>query len=270
MIPRHITLHKKRGETPLQAITTWKDTDPEFASISASYAGRLDPMAEGKLLVLLGDECKRQNAYHGLDKEYEIEVVFDIATDSADVLGLATSADTETHPSHKEVVRALKKLSGAHSIPYPAFSSKTVNGKPLFLYKLEGTLDTIVIPEHIETVYSVKLLNIESVSKDTLQRRIESNLAVVPRASEEAMAIGRDFRQDEIRAKWKEFFTEIPDRAFSVLSLRITCASGTYMRTFAERLAKELGTQALALSINRTEIGKYKQIGSLGFWTKKY
>lgn len=269
-IPPYIVLHKKRGQTPLQAIDAWKAVNSEFASTPATYAGRLDPMAEGKLLILLGEECKRQKAYQGLDKEYEIEVVLDLSTDSGDVLGLAKYDGKDTHPESALVERALKKLSGAHAVPYPAFSSKTVNGKPLFLYKLEGTLDTIVIPEHIEKIYKAKLTSLAQVSVPELQKIVGGYLEDVPRLHAESMAIGRDFRQDEVRARWKEVFDSLPDRTFTVLSLRVTCASGTYMRSLAERLAHELGTAACALSINRTRMGTYRKLGPFGFWTKEF
>ncbi len=183
-------------------------------------------MAEGKLLVLLGEECRQQKKYQGLDKEYEIEVVLDVSTDSGDVLGLAEYTSIETHPERQQVLWALKKLSGPHSVPYPAFSSKTVNGKPLFLYKLEGVLDSIVIPEHIENIYRAELLSLKDIPACELRGRIEKGLAIVPRAPEESMALGRDFRQDEIRARWNTLFDEIPDRTFTILTLRVVCASG--------------------------------------------
>jgi tRNA U55 pseudouridine synthase TruB len=40
------------------------------------------PMASGKLLVLLGEECKHQENYHSLDKEYEFSVLLGIGSDT--------------------------------------------------------------------------------------------------------------------------------------------------------------------------------------------
>ncbi len=109
------------------------------------------------------------------------------------------------------------------------------------------------------------------LSKAELQERVRAGLAVVPRAPEGQMALGRDFRQDEIRTRWEEAFASVPNRTFTVLALRITCASGTYMRSLASRLARELGTSAFALSINRTRIGRYYAgLGPFGFWGKEY
>ncbi|MEK7511212.1 MAG: hypothetical protein AAB582_03180 [Patescibacteria group bacterium] len=258
-----VIIEKKIGETPLEALSAWKVANPIYANIPASYAGRLDPIASGKLLILLGDECKKQDRYTGLDKEYEVEVLLDCGSDTGDVLGLPLYVGKETHPATREVASVLSSVSGTHPLPYPAFSSKTVNGKPLFLHSLEGTIDTIEIPVHDETIYRIKLLERIEVSKDSLLARIDALVSSAPRSDEPSKVLGADFRQDTIRAQWTDLFASMPTRTFTILRLRATCASGTYMRTLAERIGKELGTNGLALSIHRTKIGRF---GPLGFW----
>ena len=270
---RYITLEKPVGETPLETLSVWKSAHPEYAGMPASYAGRLDPMASGKLLILLGDECKRRDAYTGLDKEYEIEVVLGAATDTGDALGRAELKSplpinaTQSHLSERAILKALRALSGTHHVPYPAFSSKTVNGKPLFQYALEGTLDSISIPEHDETVYRAQLLKTQQLDASALHARIRKLLAHAPHSDDPRKTLGADFRQDEIRARWEKLLTH---GAFTVLTLRISCASGTYMRTFAARLGAALGTSGFALSIHRTRIGRYVPLGPLGFWRMQF
>lgn len=270
MALRHVVIHKKRGETPLGAIEAWKKVRPAYAGVPASYAGRLDPMAEGKLLVLLGSECRRQKQYTKLDKEYEVEVLLDLATDTGDVLGLPGYSAQETYPSKEAVRGALEGLLGTHTVPYPAFSSKPVNGKPLFMYALEGTLGTIDIPEHAETIYRAKLLSLKRVPSALLRERIAVSLATVPRSNEPSKALGADFRQDVIRGGWRTLLASIPEREFMVAKLRVACSSGSYMRTLAMRLGQRLGTSALALSIKRTRIGTYKTLGPFAYWTRTY
>ena len=265
-----IVIHKQRGETPLETIERWRFGSPAFSSLSASYAGRLDPMAEGKLLVLLGDECKKQNEYTKLDKEYEIEVVLDLNTDTGDALGLPTYEGNETHSNMSFVREALKSVHGTHQVPFPAFSSRTVKGKPLFMYALEGTLNTIQIPEHDETIYKIKILSLTELPAPKVLERILDVLKIVPRSDEPSKALGADFRQDVIRSGWKALFGRMPERSFTVMRLRVSCSSGTYMRTLATRIAKELSTTGFALSINRTKIGKYFRFGSFCFWSKSY
>jgi tRNA pseudouridine(55) synthase len=265
-VPPYVVLEKKRGSTPLQAIAGWKAEHAEFVDVPASYAGRLDPMASGKLLVLLGDECKKQEKYIRLDKEYEIEIVLNLQTDTGDTLGLATYVAGE----QGSLPVALAKELGSHSRKYPVYSSKTVNGKPLFLYTLEGKLDDITIPAHIETIYKIQKITTKIVSKQQLQTMIDDSLAVVPRSDEPSKVLGADFRQDAIRERWQKLFEIIPDREFTIMTLRVTCASGAYMRTLAERIGKSLGSSGLTLSIDRTKIGKFTVVKPFGFWQKLY
>lgn len=267
---RYVVVNKAIGETPLSALKAWKERHPMYRTIPATYAGRLDPMASGKLLVLLGDECKRKEHYTGLDKEYVVEVLLDIDTDTGDLLGLPTYAQMETTPDTGAIQTALKSVCGAHTVPYPVFSSKTVQGKPLFQYALEGTLDTISIPTHVERVYAITLENSYRISTEELQQRIATLLSKAPRALEPSYALGADFRQDEVRTVWESVLQSAPHREFTVLTLRVACGSGTYMRTLASRLGVALQTSALALSIHRSKIGRYRSVGSCSFFLPSF
>jgi tRNA pseudouridine55 synthase len=270
MTPRSIVLDKQLGETPLHAIERWKEAHPEYAAFPACYAGRLDPMATGTLLVLLGDECKRQARYHNLDKEYEIEVLLDLGSDTGDVLGIPAASGQETHPG-TELTHVLRMFTGTHTVPYPAFSSKTVAGKPLFLYALEGALDTIDLPTHPETIYRLELYAHARIGSGELEERIVSLLAHAPRTDDPEKRLGADFRQGEVRNAWKILFSALSPREYSVLRLRVTCASGTYMRTLAERIGAALGTRGMAFSIRRTRIGRYLPLPmGAGAWVQQF
>ena len=90
VIPPYVLLYKTVGQTPLECMELWRQTKPELKDTPLAYAGRLDPMAEGVLLVLIGEECKKQADYHNLDKEYEFEILFGVHSDSGDVLDLSS------------------------------------------------------------------------------------------------------------------------------------------------------------------------------------
>lgn len=271
MIPSYVVLEKNLGQTPLQVIEEWKRTHPELAHLPATYAGRLDPMATGKLLVLLGEECKRQDAYRGLDKEYEIEILLDFSTDTGDALGMPTYANLITLPSAKNITRAIRTEVGTKEVPYPVYSSKTVHGKPLFMYALEGTLDSISIPTHEENVFAIRHTETRTIKIDTLTKRVADILSKAPRSTEPSKLLGADFRQDEIASQWRSSLSTIEDRTFVVLRLTVTCASGTYMRSLAERIGRNLSTSAVALSIHRTRVGKYLNLPfGCGFWTQTF
>jgi len=265
-VKKYAVIHKDVGQTPLEALELFRHANPIFADTPLSYAGRLDPMAEGKLLVLIGEECKRQKQYLNLDKEYEVDVLLDVGSDTGDILGRITYANQISHPSKEKVKNVLKKEHGVHKRAYPVFSSKTVNGKPLFLYALMGELSSISIPEHDEHIYKIQLLKSTTMRRQALEQYVHEKLARVPRTTEPSKVLGADFRINDVRADWGAFFTNGVERDFEVLTLRVVCGSGTYMRTLADRIAESLGTKALALRISRTKIGKYW----CGVWIRSF
>lgn len=263
------TIHKKVGETPLHAIEAYRERMGIDRGIPLAYAGRLDPMAEGKLIVLIGEACKDQLNYHALDKEYVVKILLGLKSDSGDILGLA-SKGVPVHPPKAAVANALTQLVGDITLPYPAFSSKPVAGKPLFLHTLEGTLKNIKIPHKRSRIYRLSLLDCATLSSDALKEHILAKIDLLPLVTEPSKAYGRDFRRAEIQDRWHEVLVPEDTYAYPVLTIRCVCSSGTYMRSLAEALGDALGTTGMALSIKRTNIGTYRAIGPFGIWTKRH
>lgn len=267
----HITLTKPLGKTPLECIEAYKEEHPQMHSVPMAYAGRLDPMAEGKLLVLVGEECKKQEQYHALDKEYVFEILFDIASDTADVLGITSSCGQTAMHKH-QLALILDDLKGSITLPYPHFSSKTVHGKPLHTWKLEGMIDQIEIPTKSSTIHSLSLINVRTTDLATILQEVKSKIGQVTVVTEERKALGNDFRRADVLAAWETLYGAIGnERTYTIAKVRCIASSGTYMRTLAEVIAQRAGTCGLAYSIKRTTIGTYRALPfGLGFWSKRY
>jgi tRNA U55 pseudouridine synthase TruB len=110
---RFAVINKQVGETPLEAMEAWRTTEGLKKDIPLAYAGRLDPMASGTLIVLIGEECKRQKSYQAFDKEYRFEVLVGFRSDTGDILGIAqrstntlfTEREHATNPTYAVHVR---------------------------------------------------------------------------------------------------------------------------------------------------------------------
>ena len=269
---QYVILDKKVGETPLVVLDNFKADNPWVADQRLAYAGRLDPMASGNLLVLIGDECKKQDAYLGLDKEYTFEVLFGFSSDTGDVLGIAEYDNGEQVIHEEDIYRVVQELIGEVSFPFPVFSSKTVKGKPLHMWTLEGRLDEIEIPYKKSTVYQLKYIRSRNITKEDLKRQLSDKIESIPEVTEDSKALGRDFRREDIRTRWKELFeTTGEDATFQVATFICIASSGTYMRTLATEIGKKVGTKSLAFSIHRTQLGKYKKITkNWGLWLKTF
>jgi len=265
---RYIILNKSVGQTPLDVLEAYKNTHPELTNVPLAYAGRLDPMASGKLLVLIGEECKKQEEYHHLDKEYVVEILLGVSSDTGDVLGLLNPGtpliiDTLTFQ------KALEGFVGEVALPYPHFSSKTVAGKPLHTWKAEGRIDEITIPTAYSRIYSLTLLSLETKTAQEVYGYATQKIETIPPITDMRKALGNDFRRVDVRASWKQFIEHMsPEQNYSVAKIRCICSSGTYMRTLAGCVGEKLNTKGLALSIHRTRIGKYQKLPlGFGFWS---
>jgi tRNA pseudouridine(55) synthase len=255
---KYITLSKKVGETPLQVLENWRQTRPDLVNVPLAYAGRLDPMASGQLLVLIGEECKKQTEYHNLDKTYEVEVLFGVRSDSGDVLGLVSSAENMFVLVKEDLESVLSTLVGEIELPYPIFSSKTINGKPLHTWAVEGRLNEVTIPTRKSEIYKLSLLEFYTKTRSELTTEALNKIELIPPVTDLRKAIGNDFRRVDVRLAWKNL-AEVGDAEdiFHIAKISCTCSSGTYMRTLAEVIANKLNTDGLAYSINRSQIGKY-------------
>lgn len=251
---------KKLGETPLQALERLRAQEGLGSDIKMTYAGRLDPLAEGELLILIGEECKQKEKYLGLDKEYEVEILLGAQTDTGDVMGVVSrEVRIMGEFSDNVFLAVLRTFIGKVSWAYPAFSSKTVQGKPLFLWALEGKIGEIEIPVRESEIYELELLGSEPITLSELRERVHQNINSIKSVLEnvESKRLGADFRRVEVLKSWADFFTQTQvnrQGEFEVIKIRCKCSSGTYMRTLAQKVGEELGTPALALSIVRTRI----------------
>ena len=255
---KHVTLEKTVGETPLACVETWRATLPEMNGVSLAYAGRLDPMASGKLLVLIGEECKNQTHYHSLDKEYEFSILFGIDSDTHDVLGRLKTEVIVPEVNVGQLTDITIQLVGEIELPYPHFSAKTVQGKPLHVWTLEERLDEIEIPSKHSTIYSMEFNNIETKSRIEVAKEARAKIDTIPEVTEASKALGNDFRRTDVRKDWEVFATDnsLPEE-YKIATFTCVSSSGTYMRTLASVIANKLNTVGVAWNIHRTKIGVY-------------
>ena len=265
----YILLEKKVGETPLETLETWRSTNPEFDTTPLAYAGRLDPMASGKLLVLIGEECKQQEKYHHLDKEYQVEVLFGAHSDSGDVLGLITEHSVPEIPEEATVASVLEGFIGTIELPYPVFSSKTVQGKPLHTWAVENRLHEITVPTRRSEIYKLQLQSLTTRTRAEVVEQALKKIESIPPVTDPRKALGNDFRRTDVRVTWQTFKENGSlEDTFSIATISCICSSGTYMRTLAEIIAKKFTTEGLAFSIHRSAIGSYD--ATTNSWSKLF
>jgi len=217
-----ICVYKKIGETPLEAISALHIKE------KLSYIGRLDPLASGLMLVLVGEENKNRENYLNLRKKYQFEFIVGFKTDTYDVLGLAEACTGD----YKEIE------TGERTQKYPPYSSKPVDGKPLFMWAREGK--KVTLPEREIEIFESKILGERKISSHELKEIIVTKINLVR----------GDFRQKEIIERWNELLN---GEEYRIVTGEISSSSGTYIRG----LVNESGC-CTTLGITRTEFGDYR------------
>lgn len=217
--------YKNQGETPLEMLERLRRIRPDLKNETLSYAGRLDPMAEGEMLVLVGEENKNYQKYLGFDKEYEATFVCGVATDTGDILGLITAVATEGC-TETEIEKTVSSFTTIKKQVYPWFSSKTVNGKKLFEHFREGNT-TIERPSRAVNIRHVALLRMRQLQASELQNTIQNAIAKIDAKN--------DLRQNEIKKKWDTFFETQKRTEFMTVAVRLRVSTGTYIRALTEQ-----------------------------------
>ncbi|MEX2029057.1 MAG: hypothetical protein WD963_01080, partial [Candidatus Paceibacterota bacterium] len=145
----------------------------------------------------------------------------------------------------------LKYFTGKFLQKYPMYSSKTVLGRQLFKYARAG--EDVEAPTRAVNVKALKFTKSRTISRAKLLANISKRIKKV----------NGDFRQKEILDIWNKYLrtsTLKYEQGESLLigSFKIKCSSGTYVRGIANALGDRIGIPALAFSIKRTKIGKWK------------
>jgi tRNA pseudouridine(55) synthase len=247
-----LNLYKEQGETPLERIERFRAQSPEYRDIPLSYAGRLDPMAEGVLLVVVGEENKQKEKYLSLEKEYIAEILFGFSTDTFDTLGVLS--DAFTRASYRTVPFSLleeymHQMIGEQTQEYPPFSSKPLDGTPLFIKARKGEIagKDFILPLHTIHIFDMGIIGSRRITSEDLQEHILRTIGKVR----------GDFRQERICSLWEENLRLLYGLSFDLITVRIRASSGTYVRGIAHTLGQKIGIPALAFSILRRKVGRW-------------
>ena len=233
-MPVH-NIYKPIGWSPLDVIEKFREMNPEFLDVPITYAGRLDPMAEGVLILLSGEERFEKDRFMGTDKTYQATFLFGVETDSYDCLGLIEGGSSVGELSALEIESF---LVGAHNLPFPVYSSYRVKGRPLHYWAQEGP------------VKEMEVLSVDRV--EIFEREVgEVRVDVLDRV----IRVQGDFRQEEIGEAWKSLGCE--GKAMKFLSCALTVTSGTYVRALAHEMGEKFGCGCVLYSLERVRVGEY-------------
>lgn len=243
---KYILVDKPVGVTPFECVKAIKLE--KYKSTKIGYAGRLDPMASGLVLLLVGDENKLKHKYENLSKQYVVEILLGVSTDSQDLLGIVQKSVSRKSFDKEKLDYALKSFVGMIEMEYPIYSSKRVFGKPLFYHAHSGNISKIAIPTKEICISGIKINFTSIVKVEDIFQKVERTIP----------NINGKFRQQEIMESWKSFNLKNKGKEFQIVNITVDSEAGAYMRWLAQKVGEKLQTPSLAYSILRTKIGEYK------------
>ena len=188
---------------------------------AVGHAGTLDPMADGLLILLLGEATKFSHYIMGQDKKYSAEIQLGLETDSWDAEGeLMTTAEAYKSKNmdltEAQILQAVSDMQGDLSLQVPVHSAVKIQGQKLYDYARKGK--AIVPPTRIMKFYKAEL------------KGFTSN---------------------------PSFFIKGSDYKTLKLNVDLDCEKGSYIRSWVHHLGKNLGCGALMSGLTRHQSGAF-------------
>ena len=144
------------------------------------HTGTLDPMAEGLLVLTVGNATRIQELITEKDKEYIATMKLGIKTDTYDTEGKII--DQKEVPNNLNIEEVLNSYIKKYNQEVPIYSSIKVNGKKLYEYARENI--EVELPKREVEIKDIKLLSINNnevtfkclVSKGTYIRSLINDI----------------------------------------------------------------------------------------------
>jgi tRNA pseudouridine synthase B len=217
-----ILVYKRKGKTSRNVV----ENISKKYGVKAGHIGTLDPMAKGLLPVLVGNTCKLSKYLMEHDKTYLVEMKFGYNTETLDIEGEILEED---------------KLFRENNIVDNEFFDMII----MAMKKELGS------KKQIPPIYSAKKLNgkkLYEIARKDKEKAIEM-------AKEKAKEITIYNMYD---ISLKELWDNNPKDI--VLSFKVECSSGTYIRSLVRDIAENMGTIAIMTDLRRISVGNYNNI----------
>ena len=220
-----ILVYKKKGKTSRNVV----ENISKKYGVKAGHIGTLDPMAKGLLPVLVGNTCKLSKYLMEHDKTYLVEMKFGYNTETLDIEG--------------EILEEDKSFRENNIVDNEFFD--------MIIIAMKKELGT---KKQIPPIYSAKKLNgkkLYEIAREDKEKAIEM-------AKEKAKEITIYNMYD---ISLKELWDNNPKDI--VLSFKVECSSGTYIRSLVRDIAENMGTIAIMTDLRRIAVGNYDNIDNI-------
>jgi tRNA pseudouridine55 synthase len=150
-----LNIYKEQGYTSFDVVAKLRGI---LKQKKIGHTGTLDPMAEGVLLVCLGQATKLSEMITSKTKEYEAELKLGLVTDTEDITGKVLS-EAKVAVTEEQVEEGILSFLGTFGQIPPMYSAIKKDGKKLYEYARAGiSIDRE--PREV-TIYDMKILEMK-------------------------------------------------------------------------------------------------------------
>lgn len=148
-----INFYKPRG---LSSTQTTNQIKKMLGIKKIGYAGTLDPVACGVLIVGTNDATKALTSLTNVDKTYEVKILFGVQTDTCDITGEVTEISYH-YPTATALVKLIEKYQNYEYLQTPPqFSAIKING--VRAYKMARKKINVPLQPRWTKIYRCELL----------------------------------------------------------------------------------------------------------------
>ena len=217
-----ILVYKKKGKTSRNVV----ENISKKYGVKAGHIGTLDPMAKGLLPVLVGNTCKLSKYLMEHDKTYLVEMKFGYNTETLDIEG--------------EILEEDKSFRENNIVDNEFFD--------MIIIAMKKELGT---KKQIPPIYSAKKLNGKKLYEIARKDKEKATEMAKEKAKEITIYNMYDISLKEL---WDNNPKDI------LLSFKVECSSGTYIRSLVRDIAENMGTIAIMTDLRRIAVGNYDNV----------
>lgn len=234
-----LTVYKEAGYTSSDAVARLRGI---LRMRKIGHTGTLDPDAEGVLPMCLGNATRICELIADREKEYVAVMRLGVQTDTQDMSG-----EILHRISDEEIPAAILKSAECGNAHKEPAAGETLQEQSEL--SLRGQSEEAVIADIILRTAAAFTGQIEQIPP--MYSAVKVNGKRLYDMARKGITVERKPRRITIHA------LEIEKIDLPLITMRVRCSKGTYIRTLCEDMGSALGTGAAMQSLLRTRVGQF-------------
>ena len=150
-----LNINKPSGITSRDAVNRVQHWFPKRTRIG--HTGTLDPLADGVLVLCIGQATRVVEYVQNMDKVYETEITLGAVSDTDDAQGVITPQEVQQQPSFADLETHADRFRGEILQTPPQYSALKVNGRRA--YKTARRGEAVAIQPRTVPIYELEILS---------------------------------------------------------------------------------------------------------------